>query len=92
MDNQKVKKEKVWPYFYKTEEESKDPIRRSKSHYMLLKIWYCEVCDHEYCLAGKPKHLKTVKHHMNFLNQSLELDHLEPEDESIETLLDMSHP
>ena len=30
MDNQKVKKEKVWPYFYKTEEERKDAIRRSK--------------------------------------------------------------
>ena len=36
MDNQKVKK-------YKTEEERKDAIRRSKTRYMLSKIWYCEV-------------------------------------------------
>ena len=54
---------------------------------MLSKIWYCEVCDHEYCLAGKTQHLKTVKHNKNFLNRPLELDQLEPEDESIETLL-----
>ena len=75
MDNQKVKK-------YKTEEERKNAIRRSKTHYMLSKIWYCEVYDREYCLAGKTQ---------NFLNRPLELDHLEPEDESIETLLNMFH-
>ena len=68
MDNQKVKKEKVRPHFYKTEEERKDTIRRSKTRYMLSKIWYCEVCDREYCLAEKTKHLKTVKHNKNFLN------------------------
>ena len=90
MDNQKVKKEKVRPYFYKTEEERKDAIRRSKTRYMLSKIWYCEVCDCEYCLAGKTQHLKMVKHNKNFLNLPLELDHLEPEDESIETFLNMS--
>ena len=50
---------------------------------MLSKIWYCEVCDHEYCLAGETQHLKTVKHNKNFLNRPLELDHLESEDESI---------
>ena len=83
MDNQKVKK-------YKTEEERKGAIRRSKTHYMLSKIWYCEVCDHEYCLAGKTRHLKMVKHNEKLLNR-LKLDHLEPEDESIETLLNMSH-
>ena len=38
MDNQKVKKEKVRPYFYKTKEERKDAIRRSKTRYMLSKI------------------------------------------------------
>ena len=43
MDNQKVKN-------YKTKEERKNVIRRSKTHYMLSKIWYCEVCDHEYFL------------------------------------------
>ena len=80
MDNQKVKKEKVRPPFYKPKEESKD-----------AKIWYCEVCDREYCLAEKTQHLKTVKHNKNFLNRPLKLDHLEPEDESIETLLDMFH-
>ena len=58
---------------------------------MLSKICCCEVCDREYCLAGKTQHLKTIKHNKNFLNQ-LELDHLKPEDESIETLLNMSHP
>ena len=84
MDNQKVKK-------YKTEEERKDAIRRSKTCYMLSKIWYCEVCDREYCLAGKTQHLKTIKHNENLLNR-LELDHLELGDESIETLLNMSHP
>ena len=31
MDNQKVKKEKARPYFYKTEEERKDAIKRSKT-------------------------------------------------------------
>ena len=62
MDNQKVKKEKVRPYFYKTDEERKDAIRRSKTRYMLSKIWYCEVCNHEYCLAGKTQHLKMVNY------------------------------
>ena len=38
MDNQKVKKEKARPYFYKTEEERKDTIRRSKTRYMLRKF------------------------------------------------------
>ena len=89
MDNQKVKKEKALPY--ETEEERKDAIRRSKTHYMLLKMWYCEVCDREYCLAGKTQHLKTVKRNKNFLNRPIELDHLEPDKESIETLLNMSH-
>ena len=84
MDNQKVKK-------HKTEGERKDTIRRSKTRYMLSKIWYCEVCDREYCLTGKTQHLKTVKHNKNLQNR-LELDHLEPEDESIETLLNMFHP
>ena len=59
---------------------------------MLSKIWYCEVCDREYCLAGKTLHLKMIKHNKNFLNRSHELDHLEPKDESIETLLNISHP
>ena len=90
MDNQKVKKEKAPPYFYKTEEERKDAIRRSKTCYMLSKMWYCEVRDREYCLTGKTQHLKTVKHNKNFLNRPLKLDHLEPEDESIETFLNMS--
>ena len=76
---------------YKTEEERKDAIRRSKTHYTLSKIWYCEVCDREYCLAGKIQHIKTIKHNENLPNR-LELDHLEPEDESIETLLNMTHP
>ena len=31
MNNQKVRKEKVRPYFYKTKEERKDSIRRSKT-------------------------------------------------------------
>ena len=62
MDNQRVKN-------YKTKEERKDEIRRSKARYMLSKIWYCEVCDREYCLAGKTQHLKTVKHNKNFLNR-----------------------
>ena len=39
---------------------------------MLSKIWYCEVCDREYCLAGKTEHLKTVKHNKNFLNRPLD--------------------
>ena len=85
-----MKKEKVPPFFYKTEEERKDAIRRSKTRYMLSKIWYCEVSDRGYCLAGKTQHLKTIKNNKNFFNQ-LELDHLEPEGESIGTLLNMSH-
>ena len=58
-----VKKEKVRPYFYQAEEERKDTIIRSKTRYMLSKIWYCEVCDREYCLAGKYKEVrsKTLK-------------------------------
>ena len=75
MNNHKVGKEKARPFFYKTEEERKDAIRRSKTRYMLSKIWYCEVCDREYCLAGKTKDLKTVNHNNNFLNRPLELDH-----------------
>ena len=68
MDNQKVKKEKARPY--ETEEERKDAMKRSKTRYMLSKIWYCEVCDGEYCLAGKTQHLKTVKHNKNFLKST----------------------
>ena len=86
-----MKKEKVRPHFYKTEEERKDAIGRSKTRYMLSKIWYCEVCDLEYCLDGKTQHLKTIKHIKKSLTR-LELDHLEPEDESTETLLNMFHP
>ena len=85
-----MKKEKVRPPFYKTEEERKDVIRRSKARYMLSKIWYCEVCNCEYCLAGKTQYLKTIKHNMNFLNRPLELDHLQPDDELIERLLNIS--
>ena len=93
MDNQKVKKEKVRPYFTRLKkEERKDAIRRSKTRYMLSKIWYCEVCDREYCLAGKTQHLKTIKHNKNSLNQPIELYHFEPEDESTETLLNTSYP
>ena len=87
-----MKKEKARPYFYKTKEKRKDAIRRSKTRYMLSKIWYCEVCNRGYCLAGKTQHLKTIKHNKNFLNRPIKLDHLEPEDKSIETLLSMSHP
>ena len=83
MDNQKVKKEKARPYFYKTEEERKDAIRRSKTRYMFSKIWYYEVCDLEYCLAGKTQHLKTIKHNKNFLNQTIGLDHLDQMNRSI---------
>ena len=54
---------------------------------MLSKIWYCEVCDREYRLVGKTQHLKMVLDNKNFINRLLELDHLKPEDESIETLL-----
>ena len=50
MNNQKVKN-------YNTKEERKDTIRRSKIRYMLSKIWYCEVCNRGYCLAGKTQHL-----------------------------------
>ena len=91
MDNQKVKKENALPYFPKTKEERKDAIKRSKTSYMLSKIWSCEVCNRGYCLAGKTQHLKTIKHNKNFLNRPIELDHLEPEDELIETLFKMSH-
>ena len=87
-----MKKEKARPYLYKTEEERKGVIRRLKTSYMLSKIRYCEVCDREYCLARKTQHLKTIKHNKNFLNRPIELDHLEPEDESIETLLNMPYP
>ena len=79
-----MKKKKERPYFYKTKEERKDAIRRSKTCYMLSKIWYCEVSSLGYCLAGTTQHLKMVKHNKNLLNRSLELDHLEPEDESTE--------
>ena len=72
-----MKKEKARPYFYKTEKERKDVIRRSKTRYMLSKIWYCEVCDRAYCLAGKTQHLKTIKHNKYFLNRPLELDYLD---------------
>ena len=87
-----MKKGKANPYFYKTKDQGKDAIRRSKTRYMLSKIWYCEVCNREYCLAGKTQHLKTIKHNKNFVNRRIELNHLEPEDESIEILLNMSHP
>ena len=77
---------------YKTKDERKDAIRRSKTRYMLSKVWYCEVCNRGYCLAGKTQHLKMIKYNKNFLDQPIELDHLEPEDELTETLLDMSLP
>ena len=42
-----------------------------------------------YFLAEKTQHLKMIKHNKNYLNWPLELDDLEPEDESIETFLNI---
>ena len=68
MDNQKVKKKEARPYFYETKEERKKAIGRSKTCYMLSKIWYCEVCNRGYCLAGKTQHLKRIKHNNAGIN------------------------
>ena len=55
------------PIKYFSEKERVDAIRKSKTKYMLNKEWYCYECnnDHNYTLAGKHCHLRTIKHSNN---------------------------
>ena len=57
-----VNNKKGRPKMYFTEEEK----RQGKTRCMLNKEWRCDVCDgHNYTLAGKHTHLKTIKHKKN---------------------------
>ena len=53
---------------YFTEKYRKLAITKSKTKYMLNKPWFCDVCNHDYTLAGKWCHLKTKKHQKNTSN------------------------
>ena len=52
---------------YETNEERLLAIKTSKTKYMLNKPWFCSICDngHEYSLAGKWMHIKSLKHQEN---------------------------
>lgn len=63
MENQEVKRGRGRPKKYLTEEERKQAITRSKTKYMLNKVWVCVACGGKnYTLAGKHTHLQTKKH------------------------------
>ena len=54
------------PRKYFTEEERKQAITKSKTKSMLNKEWRCPAChNHNYTLAGKCTHLKTIKDQEN---------------------------
>ena len=61
---EKMVKPRGRPRYYTDEER-----RQRKTDYMLHKEWFCEICnnDHNYTLAGKHKHLKSKKHHVNYI-------------------------
>ena len=51
------------PRKYFTEEERKRAIQQSKNKHILNKEWRCSVCDnHDYKMAGKWRHLNSIKH------------------------------
>ena len=64
MENQNVIKRRR-PQKYTTNEERQRTITQSKTLYMLIKFWICNICNYDYRLAGKHKHLKSKKHQMN---------------------------
>ena len=54
------------PRKYFTEAERKQAIQQSKNKHILNKEWRCSVCDnHDYKMAGKWKHLNSIKHKKN---------------------------
>ena len=54
------------PRKYFTEVERKHANQQSKNKYILNKEWRCPVCDnHDYKMAGKWKHLNSLKHKKN---------------------------
>ena len=56
------------PKMYFTEEEKK----QAKTRCMLNKEWCCDVCDgHNYILAGKHCHLKSMKHIRNVIENNI---------------------
>ena len=60
---------------YDNDEDRKQAIRESKTHYMLNKTWTCEACGgHDYKLAGKWSHIHTKKHIYNTIIKALEDD------------------
>ena len=58
------------PIKYFTEEDRLNAIRKSKTKYMINKPWICEICDREYCLAGKWTHIKSKLHYQNCLAEA----------------------
>ena len=71
------------PIKYNNDEDRKQAIRESKTHYMLNKEWICEACGgHDYTLAGKWCHIKTKKHIYNSIIQAIK------EDDDIELIID----
>ena len=61
--NQKVERSRKRKPKYSTNEERKHAITKSKTKYMVNKKWCCNVCNgHNYILAGKHCHLKSMKH------------------------------
>ena len=57
---------------YDNDEDRQNAIRQSKTRYMLGKSWVCDVCEHDYSLAGKHSHIRTKKHIYNTLLKAIE--------------------
>ena len=45
---------------------TKQEITAHRTAYMKKQLWFCECCKYEYGLAGKWKHLQTMKHKNKF--------------------------
>ena len=70
MESTNIKRGRGRPVIY-TDEERKKATTKSKTKYMLNKEWYCQTCNNNknYTLAGKWKHIKSIKHQLNSKDQ-----------------------
>ena len=54
------------PKKYSNEEDRKKAIQQCKNKYLNNKEWICTICDnHDYKVAGRWRHLRTIKHKKN---------------------------
>ena len=53
----------------RTKVNTKETLTAKKTRYMHNKEWYCDICQNNknYSLGGKTQHIKTIKHHMAWI-------------------------